>query len=230
MPVTVEIRRGSGRFAERAPGRITRHSLAFGDSYDAGEARFGPMVCHDDHLLRDGTGFEAHRHRDVEIVTWVVSGALAHTHGGGVPTVVPAGSVAWLTTGDGVEHTEVAAAPQTRFVQVWLAAPPGSEAAERRTSSYVVSAVEAAVPGAGLVTACEPFPGARLSVARLDALETVVVPAGPRTHVYVARGALLRSSLAEPVAEGDAFRFVDEPEHEVRAAVPTELLVWSFDA
>ena len=47
-------------------------------------------------------------------------------------------------------------------------------------------------------------------------------------HAYVASGALLRSSLAAPMEAGDAFCFVDEPDHEVTAGVPTEILVWTF--
>ena len=73
-----------------------------------------------------------------------------------------------------------------------------------------------------------PIPGATLSVVRLDDHQTVTIPAGPRTHVYVSRGALLRSSLAEPLHEGDAFLFTDEPAYDLTAGVPTELLVWSF--
>ncbi len=93
------------------------------------------MVCHDDHLLGDGRGFETHRHADLAIVTWVVSGALAHTGPDG-PVTVEAGPVAVLRTGPGVEHSEVAAAPQTRFVQVWLA--PGEPADLPAEPSYDV--------------------------------------------------------------------------------------------
>jgi len=211
--VTSEIRRGSHRFVERRVGSITRHSLAFGDSYDPDNLRFGPMVCHDDHLLAVGEGFGTHRHSDLVIVTYVVSGALDHSGPGGT-TRVPAGSLAVLRTGAGVEHSEVAAAPQTRFVQAWLACDEGGE------PSYEVVAGDAV----------EPLPGARLTVLRPGDHEVAAIPAAPLVHVYVARGALLRSSLADPLHEGDAFRFTGEPAHEVVAGVPAELLVWTFAA
>ena len=57
---------------------------------------------------------------------------------------------------------------------------------------------------------------------------TVTLPDEPRQHVFVTRGALVRSSLAEPLSDGDAFRITDQPGLEVTAAVPTELLVWTF--
>ena len=51
MPVSVEIRRGTGRFLTRGEGQLTRHSFSFGAHYDPDNVRFGPLVCHDDHLL-----------------------------------------------------------------------------------------------------------------------------------------------------------------------------------
>ena len=56
----------------------------------------------------------------------------------------------------------------------------------------------------------------------------IELPATPLVHVFVATGALLRSSLAAPLAAGDAFLMTDEPAHSVTAGVPTDLLVWTF--
>ena len=222
MTVAVEIRRGSARFLERAPGRATHHSLSFGPRLDPERVRFGPMVCHDDHWLADGAGFEAHRHSGLEIVTWVVTGALRHTGPTG-EVVVPAGHVAVLSTGDGVEHAEVAAAPRTRFVQVWLTSDRAGE------PSYEVR--EPDLSGGALVPVAEPLPGAHFSVARLPIGASVELPAAPRLHAFLASGALTRFSLAEPLSAGDAFEAVDHPGGgTITAAVPSELLLWTFDA
>ncbi|CAN5272390.1 pirin family protein [soil metagenome] len=228
MPVNVEIRRASGSFVERSAGRLTRHALSFGSHYDPDNLRFGPMVCHDDHLLGNGHGFDPHPHAELAIVSWVVSGALGHTGAVGEPdagtvTVEP-GQVAVLLAGAGIEHSEVATAPQTRFVQVWLAPAEPSDLPEQPSYGVSTPTLEAGV----LTRVAEPVPGAVFSVARLDEGDTVTIPAGPLVHTYVARGALLRSSMAEPLQEGDAFRFTDEGPHDVIAAVPTELLVWEF--
>jgi redox-sensitive bicupin YhaK (pirin superfamily) len=218
--VAVEIRRGTDRFVERVAGRLTQHAFSFGSTYDADHVRFGPMVCHDDHLLRVGEGFPDHPHSDLTIVTWVVSGALAHEGTAGAARVEP-GQCAVLHAGAATVHSEVAAAPQTRFVQVWL--DPDVRGGE---ASYDVLTPE--LPLGELVRVTEPEPGSVLSVVRLGDHQTATIPAGPRTHVYVARGALLRSSLAEPLHEGDAFLFTDEPSYDLTAGVPTDLLVWSF--
>lgn len=222
MAVPVEIRRRNASFEEREPGRLTQHAFSFGSHYDPERLRFGPMVCHDDHRLARGKGFLTHRHSGLEIVTWVVAGALAHTDSTGRTTVVEPGSVAVLSARSGVEHSEVAAAPQTRFVQVWLASDAEGD------PTYDVRPVELA---AGTLTpVVAPLPGATFSVARLQPGQSVVLPAAPRQHVFVATGALTRSSLAEPLSAGDAFLMTEHPATEVTAGGATDLLVWSFDS
>lgn len=229
--MSVEIRRSSSRFVEREPGRRTQHGFSFGPHYDPAWLSFGPMVCHDDHLLGTGKGFEEHPHSDLEIVTHVLSGSLQHRDSLGTEATLGAGEVAVLTAGSGVQHSEVAAPGAARFVQVWLR-PDATGTPPRYQRA---GAAADAVPGAGLVPVvgdgaevASGTAGASYAVARLDANETLVLPAAARVHAYVASGALLRSSLAAPMEAGDAFCFVDEPEHEVRAGVPTELLVWSL--
>lgn len=222
--MSVEIRRGVTRFTSRAEGRLTRHAYSFGEHYDPERTGFGAMVCHDDHVLRAGTGFDPHRHAGLEILTWVVSGALAHRDSLGTDTVLHAGDSALLSAGSGVEHSEhaVGGAGPTRFVQVWLTADEPQSA-----PSYERGAGVAEDAAHGLVdTGLRPgVDGARFLVARPRAGATLTLPAAPRLHCFVARGALLRSSLAEPLEAGDAFCFEAEPDHDVTAAVDSELLV-----
>jgi hypothetical protein len=218
--MTVDIRRGSARFLDRSPGRRTAHAFSFGEHYDADHVRFGPMVCHDDHLLREGEGFDDHPHSGLAIVSWVISGAVRHTDAtGGEHTLVP-GEVGLLRAGVGVAHSEVAVAPQTRFVQVWL-----TDVADTDPTYEVIAAPEAT---GGFVPALAPIAGATLWVANLADHQSVTTPPAPQAHVYVARGALLRSSLAEPLHEGDAFLFAGEPSYELVAGVSSQLLAWTF--
>jgi redox-sensitive bicupin YhaK (pirin superfamily) len=220
--VTVEIRRGTHRFVDRAAGRVTNHSFSFGEHYDAERLGFGPMVCHDDHLLGSGRGFDTHHHSDLEIVTWVVSGALRHTDSSGSTTVLEAGSVGVLSTGDGVDHSEHATEPgPCRFIQTWLRPVAGES-----EPGYTTRAVT--LPANELVPVAQPRPDAVLWAGRLDGQGSLALPAAPQVHAFVATGALLRSSLAQPLSAGDAFLMTDEPAHTVTAGVPTHLLVWAF--
>jgi quercetin 2,3-dioxygenase len=196
---------------------MTWHTFSFGTHYDPDRVGLGAMVCHDEHLLGDGRGFATHHHSDVAIVTWVVSGALRHEDSltPGTPTVIGPGHVGVLYAGDGVDHSEVAAAPQTRFVQAWIssAEPP----------SYATRAVE---PGPDFAVAAR-VGSASLYVAAPDLNGTVVVPAGSLRHVFVASGGLLRNSLAEPLDAGDALVLRDEDgPTELTAAMPSLLLAW----
>lgn len=201
---------------------MTHHSLSFGERYDPERLSFGPMVCHDDHLLGSGRGFDLHQHSDLEIVSYVVSGALRHTDASGESVIVPAGSVAVLSTGDAVEHAEHASDEgPCRFVQTWLR--PGEPP---HTTSYALSTppVEPGVP----VLIAQPRPDAVLYALHLNPGTPVELPSGPLVHAYVVTGALTRSSMAEPLSAGDAFEMTDEPAHSVAAGVPSLLLVWVF--
>ena len=203
-------------------GYFTRHSFSFGDHYDPENVAFGPLICNDDHRLKAGAGFDEHSHRDVEIVTWVLSGSLLHSDSEGRTAVVRPGEVQVLSAGSGVTHSEIAGPEgQVRFIQTWLVpeetgTPP----------AYSVTSVDLRP---GELTLAATVGAARFLVARLERGDTVVLPDDRRQHVYVAGGALQRSSLAEPLADGDAFRITDHPGLEVTAAAPTELLVWAFD-
>ncbi|MFC7495407.1 MULTISPECIES: pirin family protein [unclassified Nocardioides] len=219
--MSVEIRRGTDRYLTRNEGVVTRHSFSFGGHYDPENVGFGRLVCHDDHLLGRGRGFDEHPHREVDIVTWVLSGELHHDDSAGHTGVVRPGEVQVLAAGSGVTHSEVAGpSGPTRFVQAWL-----TPTVEDGEPAYSVAPVPLAE---GSLTEAVRLGDAVFSVARLEGGATLALPDAPLLHVYVAGGALIRSSLAEPLADGDAFRITDARDVTVTAAVPTELLVWTF--
>ena len=217
----------SQRSSSPDAGRVTEHSFSFGPHYDPANLGFGPLVCHNDDRLDPGAGYTEHPHAELEIVTWVLEGALVHTDSTGARHVVEAGRAQVLSAGSGVRHSEVADAGsgRCRFVQAWLA--PSVAGTE---PSYVLG--EAPTPASGLVAVAggDGLPigttGARLLVARMAAGDEVTLPDDPRQHVFAATGAVELDGLA--LRGGDAVRLTDEPGHVVRASEPTELLVWSF--
>jgi redox-sensitive bicupin YhaK (pirin superfamily) len=235
MPVTVEIRRASQGYLTREHGLRTRHAFSFGRHYDPANIGFGPLVCHDDHLVGSGRWFPDHPHAGVEIVTWVLEGALVHVDSTGAAATVTPGTGLVQATGSGIVHSERASeSGPARFVQAWLAqddlADDGAE------PSYETAAVDLSRGGlVPVVSGHDPAAPVRLrtanatfSVARLEGGETLTLPEDPLQHVYVTRGTLLRSSLAEPLSDGDSFRITDQPGLQITAGVRTELLVWGF--
>lgn len=229
--MTVALYAGSQRSQSADAGRVTRHSFSFGPHYDPANLGFGPLVCHNDDVLDPSparvAGYPEHPHSELEIVTWVLEGALVHTDSTGASHVVGAGRAQVLSAGSGIRHSEVAdlASGRCRFVQAWL-----SPSASGTDPSYVLG--EAPPPGAGLVEVVggSGLPigtsGARLLVARLAPGDTVALPEDPRQHVFAATGSVSLDDLS--LAAGDAARIIDEPGHAVRATAATELLVWTF--
>jgi len=225
----IDVRRGAERFTTEADGVLTRHSFSFGNHYDPDNVAFSVLVAHNDERLSPGAGYEPHPHRDVEIVTWVVEGALAHSDSHGHDGVVTPGVVQRLSAGSGVRHSErsIAGDATTRFVQMWLRPDDsGLEPSYARedlgallgSSDLVplVSGVRDVDAAVRLHTA-----GAVLWVARLDG--AVELPDAPRSHVFVARGSVQLEGVGA-LAEGDAARFTGEGSR--RVAGVGEVLVW----
>lgn len=218
MPL--DVRRAQDRFATVEPGRHTWHAFSFGPHYDAANTGHGALVVHDEHLLHAGTGFDSHLHRGVEVVTWVLDGALRHEDGSGRVRVLGAGDVQVLSAGTGVEHSERNDGDTPlRFVQAWLA---GDDGPPRYDSAHV------AVPAGGLapVTQVRLRSAAVLHVGRLPAGASVPLPAATRVHVHVARGAVDLAGVR--LGTGDAARLTGAGPVDVTAADPAELLVWEL--
>jgi redox-sensitive bicupin YhaK (pirin superfamily) len=219
------------RFLTRESARRAWHSFSFGSSYDPERTSFGPLIALNDELLGRGAGHEAHDHADVVLVTWVVLGELTHTDESGT-SVQPAGELAVTHAGTGTTHSEVAAGGATRFVQMWLRPAETGGVPSRETAVPDLGA-GGLVPVAGTTGLRLGVPGAELSLGALGAGETVTLPEAPRVYAFVVTGALTRSSLAEPLAAGDAFEITADDADvvaglDITAAVPTRLLVWTF--
>ena len=208
----------------RDTGRQTRHSFSFGSAYDPDRISFGPLVALNDDLLAAGAGYDAHDHSEMVLVTWVVTGALAHEDRDG-RVRQSAGELAVTRAGTGITHSERADGVATRFVQAWLRPGQAGDEPDRRTSTPDLGSGDLVVVAdeAGL-----GVPGATYRIGDLPAGASVRVPAAPSRYVFVATGALTRSSLAEPLSAGDAFEITGDHEVVVTAAVPAQLLVWSF--
>lgn len=234
----IDVRRAADRFCTRAGGIESRHSFSFGPHYDPGNTAHGLLVTHNEERLSPGCGFDPHPHRDTEIVTWVLEGALAHTDSTGRAGTLLPGAVQRLTAGSGVVHSERNDADgPTRFVQAWVV--PDERGLEPSCAQQDVASLladGALVPVvSGLPEHRDVAPvrlaqrDAALHVARLQPGRAVRLPRAAYVHVFVARGAVTLDEVGV-LGEGDSVRMTACGGHGVTAETPAEVLVWEMRA
>jgi quercetin 2,3-dioxygenase len=211
----IHVRPGGERFTGGGEGIESRYAFSFGEHYDPGNVRFGPLLAVNEELLAPGAGFDEHRHRDVEIVTWVVEGELEHRGDDGGTTLVRPGDLQVLSAGTGVFHSErnaPGAAAPVRFVQMWLE-PDTFDRPPRY--AHLARAVPPGVPLAVVASGSEHHPGeegrgpsplrqgaAALRVGTLAARRAVELPVAPLLYAHVVSGTV--ELAGERLAAGDA--------------------------
>ena len=195
------LRRAEERFRTAGGGIDSRHVFSFGAHYDPDRVGTGPLLVLNDETLLAGRGFDDHPHADAEIVTWVLSGSLAHTDSSGHAGVVVPGLAQRMSAGSGIVHAErndafradprLPVAP-VHFVQMWLRPDvPGTQ------PGYDQRAVDLSDLAQGLATGRvgrAPGRGGLAGQRRVDALgERAAARGAPRAADGTA-GAPLRGA------------------------------------
>jgi redox-sensitive bicupin YhaK (pirin superfamily) len=245
---TIDVRRAGDRFHTTTSWLDSHHSFSFGQHYDPDDTHFGLLLVSNDDVVLPGTGFETHPHRDMEIVTWVLDGALVHQDSEGHSGVIYPGLAQRMTAGTGILHSEkndswrLTGEPEHRdpvhFVQMWVPPDtarldPGYEQLEiadadlRGRLAVVASGLERDRDRAAIRIEQKY---ASLQAGRLDPGDTVQLPAAPFVHLYVARGAVDLEGSGR-LGTGDAARVANADGQRVTAVDgPAEVLVWEMHA
>jgi redox-sensitive bicupin YhaK (pirin superfamily) len=237
MPATVEIRRAADRAVTVAPWLKSRHSFSFGDHYDPDNTHHGLLLVNNDDIVEPGTGFDTHPHRDMEIVTWVLSGELTHRDSAGNRGILYPGLAQRMSAGSGILHSEKndSRTEPVHFVQMWVI--PDEAGID---PSYQQHEIDADLLGAGLVTIASGIPGneaaitlhnrnAALHGTRVGPGASVDLPQAPYLHLFVARGRIHAAGIGD-LGPGDAVRFTGAGAPRVTASEPSELLIWEMHA
>jgi quercetin 2,3-dioxygenase len=187
----------------------SRHTFSFGEYFDPGFLGFGPLRVINDDRIAGGGGFPMHPHRDMEIITYVLQGALRHCDSLGTGSAIHAGDVQRMTAGRGIRHSEFNASETepVRLLQIWIAP-------ERRglEPSYDQKTFDAASKRDQLclVASREGRDGSLLIQRDVDLYAATLAPQAKVRHaigerrigwVQVARGELLLNG--QRLAEGD---------------------------
>jgi redox-sensitive bicupin YhaK (pirin superfamily) len=236
VPATVEIRRAADRAVTTTSWLNSRHSFSFGDHYDPGNTHHGVLLVSNDDVVAPAAGFETHPHRDMEIVTWVLDGSLAHRDSAGNSGVIYPGLAQRMSAGSGISHSEQNASTTepVRFIQMWV--QPDVAGIQPGYQQHAIGDDELA---GRLATIASGIAGhdaaisihnrsAALHGARLQPAEELMLPDAPYVHVFVARGQV-DVEQAE-LSEGDAVRLTASDGVRVAARLPAEILVWEMHA
>ena len=242
----VDVRRAGERFSTRISWLDSKHSFSFGQHYDPDNTHFGLLLVSNDDVVAPGAGFETHPHRDMEIVTWVLDGALVHQDSEGHNGVIYPGLAQRMSAGTGILHSEkndawrltgeAATDVPVHFVQMWVLPDQA-----RLDPGYEQLDIGAELAGGGLVVVASGRAehrdasairiqqrDAALYAARLSAGESVPLPLAPYAHVYVAKGAV-ELEAAGRLGTGDSGRVTGSEGQRLTAVDgPAEVLVWEM--
>lgn len=228
------LRKGSARGYADHGWLKSYHSFSFADYYDNRHMNFASLRVINEDRVAAGAGFGTHGHRDMEIISYVLDGAVAHRDSMGNGSVIRPGDVQRMSAGRGVMHSEEnpSQSEAAHFLQIWIVpnqlgiAPSYEEkhypAADKRGRLRLVASPDGAD---GSVTIHQD---ARLLAGLFDGDESATLPiaAGRRVYVHVARGSLVANGSR--LDAGDALALEDEPLLTLSDGKEAEVLVFDL--
>ncbi len=212
----------------------SRFSFSFAEYHDPRHMHFGPLRVINDDFIAAGKGFGMHGHRDMEIVTYVLEGAIAHKDSLGNGAEIRPGEVQRMSAGTGIMHSEFNPSPsdRTHLLQIWIvpnrAGGPASyeqkfyDVAQKRGKLRLVASPNGAE---GSVTIQQD---AKLYAGLFDGNETATLSVSPNrlVYVHVARGSVSVNGAA--LTAGDAAKLTAESSVSISNGVDAEVLLFDM--
>ena len=210
------------------------HSFSFAGYYDPKFMGWGNLRVINEDRVAPGMGFGTHGHRDMEIISYVISGNLAHQDSMGNVEGIPAGDVQRMSAGRGVQHSEFNHAPDqtTHFFQIWIEPNVKGIPPEYEQKPF-------AVPGETGVLRLLAAPDDEAAALRIhadariyggqfdgDQTANLTLAAGRKAYVHVARGSLTVNGVA--LSGGDALLMDNETQIQLQNGVQSEVLVFDL--
>jgi quercetin 2,3-dioxygenase len=231
-----ELRRGSERGHANHGWLDSYHSFSFADYYDPRHLGFGPLRVINEDRVQPGSGFGTHGHRDMEIISYVLEGALGHKDSMGNGSTIVPGDVQRMSAGSGVRHSEYNHEKQgvTHFLQIWIEPNVTGIAPSYEQKSFPDSEKRGRLR---LVASPDGSEGsvrihadARMYAGLFDAGESasLALEPGRKGYVHVVRGGIEVNGKA--LSAGDAAKLENEARIELSSADKAEVLVFALAA
>lgn len=184
----ISIRKSNQRGSANFGWLDSKHTFSFGSYYDERHMGFSALrVINDDHVAAD-SGFDTHGHRDMEIISYVLEGEIAHKDSEGNVATLPPGEFQLMSAGSGIRHSEFNPSPtkQLHFLQIWIqpnvyGQTPGYQQKDFGTQKGLTLAVSPDGEAGSLVIKQD----ARLYQLLLDGNTTAELPASEKRKYYV---------------------------------------------
>ena len=231
-----EIRRSGERGHADHGWLKSFHSFSFADYFDPEHVEFGPLRVINEDRVAPGAGFGTHGHRDMEIISYVLDGELAHKDSMGNGSTLRPGDVQRMSAGRGVLHSEFNPSDSrpVHFLQIWI--QPNEQGV---VPSYEEKAVPAADKQGRLRLIASPdradgsvliHQNARVYAGLFDPGQsaTLEVQAGRRLYVHVAQGKIAANEV--PLEAGDALKLTDTTSLRLQEGKGAEVLVFDLPA
>jgi len=230
----LEIRKAAERGHANHGWLDSWHSFSFADYHDPRHMGFGALRVINEDRIEPGAGFGTHGHRDMEIISYVLEGALAHKDSMGNGSTMVPGDVQRMSAGRGVMHSEFnhEKAGETHFLQIWIepnrrGVDPGYEQ-KRFEPEAKRGRLRLVVSPNGREDSVRIHQDACIYATLLDGNERVVhaLAPGRRAYLHVVRGSLRANG--EVLAGGDALKVADVPEIVLEQGAQAEALLFDL--
>ena len=230
----LKVHKNSSRGAADHGWLQSNHSFSFGHFYNPEEMGFGPLVVINEDRVQPAKGFGTHSHSDMEIISYVLSGALEHKDSMGTGSVIQYGDVQRMSAGTGVSHSEFnhSSSERVHFLQIWIepnvkGIPPSYEEKHFDTASKIgnlrLIASSDGKDGSVLI-----HQDANIYAAILGESDQVQhkLAIGRTGYVHVIRGQVEVNGVA--LSSGDALKIKDTAEVDFTNAKEVELLLFDL--
>ena len=230
----ITVRKSGERGHTKIGWLESRHTFSFGDYYDPEYESFGPLRVINEDWIAGGAGFPPHPHRDMEIVTYIVDGAISHKDSSGGGGTIKPGEIQRMSAGSGITHAEFnASATETcHLLQIWIM--PSKRGIEPGYEQKTIDA-KAVHNHFARIAAPEPVANevrlvqdAEIWVAKLDGdVEALhALAPGRKVWLHVARGEVTVDG--QTLKAGDAAAITDQQQIAVRSNAPSEVLLFDL--